>query len=132
MQGANLDANIQMSSTDVPLLLHSLLSVHSQLRGLGVLPRYICKGKRWQEGRGCLKAAPQRYPQLSMQFAWFAKRANISFNLSAVVKACSNALLMDNSFKGPCPVGINWEFLARGRVVYHRMQPPQSTSVEGG
>lgn len=35
MQGANLDANIQMSSTDVPLLLHSLLSVHSQLRGGG-------------------------------------------------------------------------------------------------
>lgn len=129
MQGPNLDANIQMSSTDVPLLLHSLLSVHSQLRGLGVLPRYKKVARRTGL---CLKAAPQRYPQLSMQFAWFAKRANNSFNLSAVVKACSNALLMDNSFKGPCPVGTNWEFLARGRVVYHRMQPPQSTSVEGG
>lgn len=43
MQGPNLDANIQMSSTDVPLLLHSLLSVHSQLRGGGG-PSKIQKG----------------------------------------------------------------------------------------
>lgn len=35
MQGPNLDANIQMSSTDVLLLLHSLLSVHSQPKGGG-------------------------------------------------------------------------------------------------
>lgn len=72
MQGPNLDANIQMSSTDVPLLLHSLLSVHSQLRGGGgVLPRYKKVARRTGL---CLKAAPQRYPQLSMQFVWFAKR----------------------------------------------------------
>lgn len=64
---------------------------------------------RWPKGKTPVKGNTFRFPLTEHDF-WVAQ---VIFTLLAVVRVRRNAVLMNDSFRGPCPISVNWQFLLR-------------------